>query len=249
MFQVTKRLSIIIKLGGSDKVFLTKYIKNNNPMNHRLAESPYLKISETMNRFGGIPAKASFDIEKNIINKYFSNSNQISNYLKSTGSYIYYTRAIRNFRPFFDFIPCHKNADGTNKIPTEMKSVIIDPKFKNTLLGILNSTITFLIFSWFTDVRNINPGLINQLFIAKESKEVDFSPLTIKLMKDYFKNKVDRYNQSNGCLEAYYYPVKSKEIIDLIDNLLAKYYGFTDEELDFIINYDIKYRMGDELNS
>ena len=25
-------------------------------------------------------------------------------------------------------------------------------------------------------------------------------------------------------------------------------YGFTDEELDFIINYDIKYRMGDELN-
>ncbi len=24
--------------------------------------------------------------------------------------------------------------------------------------------------------------------------------------------------------------------------------GFTDEELDFIINYDIKYRMGDELN-
>ena len=26
-----------------------------------------------------------------------------------------------------------------------------------------------------------------------------------------------------------------------------QHYGFTDEELDFIINYDIKYRMGDEL--
>ena len=25
---------------------------------------------------------------------------------------------------------------------------------------------------------------------------------------------------------------------------LAKHYGFTDEELDFIINYNIKYRMG-----
>jgi len=24
----------------------------------------------------------------------------------------------------------------------------------------------------------------------------------------------------------------------------AKHYGFTEEELDFIINYDIKYRMG-----
>jgi len=25
--------------------------------------------------------------------------------------------------------------------------------------------------------------------------------------------------------------------------VLAKHYGFTDEELDFTINYDIKYRM------
>ena len=29
---------------------------------------------------------------------------------------------------------------------------------------------------------------------------------------------------------------------------MAKHYGFTEEKLDFIINYDIKYRMGDKLN-
>jgi len=40
----------------------------------------------------------------------------------------------------------------------------------------------------------------------------------------------------------------SKEIINSIDVALYKHYGFTEEELDFIINYDIKYRMGDELN-
>ena len=45
-----------------------------------------------------------------------------------------------------------------------------------------------------------------------------------------------------------YYVRKSKPIIDEIDKVLAKHYGFTEEELDFIINYDIKYRMGDELN-
>lgn len=37
---------------------------------------------------------------------------------------------------------------------------------------------------------------------------------------------------------------KSKPIIDEIDRVLAKHYGFTEEKLDFIINYDIKYRMG-----
>jgi hypothetical protein len=41
-----------------------------------------------------------------------------------------------------------------------------------------------------------------------------------------------------------FYPRHSKSIIDEIDRLLAQHYGFTDEELDFIINYDIKYRMG-----
>jgi hypothetical protein len=40
---------------------------------------------------------------------------------------------------------------------------------------------------------------------------------------------------------------KSKNIIDAIDQVLASHYGFTDEELDFIINYDIKYRMGKDL--
>jgi hypothetical protein len=35
--------------------------------------------------------------------------------------------------------------------------------------------------------------------------------------------------------------VRSREEIDRVP---AAHYGFTDEELDFIINYDIKYRMG-----
>jgi hypothetical protein len=32
--------------------------------------------------------------------------------------------------------------------------------------------------------------------------------------------------------------------MDEIDLVLSKQYGFTTEQLDFIINYDIKYRMG-----
>jgi hypothetical protein len=36
--------------------------------------------------------------------------------------------------------------------------------------------------------------------------------------------------------------------IHMMDKLLASHYGFTEEELDFIINYYINYCMGDELN-
>jgi hypothetical protein len=30
----------------------------------------------------------------------------------------------------------------------------------------------------------------------------------------------------------------------VIERVLARHYGFTETELDFIIHYDIKYRMG-----
>ncbi|MBW6534897.1 MAG: hypothetical protein K0B11_07810 [Mariniphaga sp.] len=40
---------------------------------------------------------------------------------------------------------------------------------------------------------------------------------------------------------------KCKSIIYQIDTILAQYYGFIEEEFDFIINYDIKYRMGKAL--
>ena len=36
---------------------------------------------------------------------------------------------------------------------------------------------------------------------------------------------------------------ESKPIIDEIDHILSRHYKCTEEELDFIINYDIKYRM------
>jgi len=40
-------------------------------------------------------------------------------------------------------------------------------------------------------------------------------------------------------------PKFCKPMINEIDCVLARHYGPTDEDLDFIINYDIKYRMGD----
>lgn len=56
-------------------------------------------------------------------------------------------------------------------------------------------------------------------------------------------------NTKHDDIELESFKIKlSKHVIDEIDKILAKHYGFTEEELDFIINYDIKYRMGDELN-
>ena len=75
--------------------------------------------------------------------------------------------------------------------------------------------------------------------------------LSLSLEEDMNKKKniLVVNSKTRGIVESYVYKKKlSKPIIDEIDKVLARHYGFTEEELDFIINYDIKYRMGDELN-
>ncbi len=67
------------------------------------------------------------------------------------------------------------------------------------------------------------------------------------LMSDYQKTSQQKEKTSSVTGHIKYqefYPCLGKLTLDEIDCVLAKHYGFTDEELDFIINYDIKCRMG-----
>lgn len=92
-------------------------------------------------------------------------------------------------------------------------------------------------------IKGLKPDIIDKL-----------ARLGINLQKDYQENSkiIERKYSKKGrvfTMEKQHFFIKySKSIIDEIDKVLAKYYNFSEEELDFIINYDIKYRMGDELN-
>lgn len=43
-----------------------------------------------------------------------------------------------------------------------------------------------------------------------------------------------------------YYPCRAKDIIDNIDCILSNHFGLSSVECDFILNYQIKYRIGQE---
>ncbi|OQA86534.1 MAG: hypothetical protein BWY27_01146 [Bacteroidetes bacterium ADurb.Bin234] len=69
----------------------------------------------------------------------------------------------------------------------------------------------------------------------------------LESLQNYAEIKIIN-SKTKGIVEQKQFVInKSKPIIDEIDKVLAAHYGFTEEELDFIINYDIKYRMGKEL--
>lgn len=116
-------------------------------------------------------------------------------------------------------------------------------------MGVLNSSLFYIWFVVYSDSRHLNSREIDNFPLAEG--KADLKQLLSELSEDYQRNKIRKhtYYKATGNVDYdEYYPKKSKPIIDEIDKVLAKHYGFTDEELDFIINYDIKYRMGDELN-
>ena len=118
----------------------------------------------------------------------------------------------------------------------------------------MSSTLFYWLYIASTDCRNLQKKFIDNFpcNIDELKKDNDLVSEGNKLFKSYEKNKYRKntFYKSTGNSVIYdeYYPKLSKPIIDEIDKLLAKHYGFTEEELNFIINYDIKYRMGDELN-
>lgn len=99
-----------------------------------------------------------------------------------------------------------------------------------------------------SDCYHVTKGDVLHLPLPKSLlKDESIKRLAKRLLTDLYKNAETRdRNRADGSQrkEVNFKMGLSKPIIDEIDRVLARHYGFTDEELDFIINYDIKYRMG-----
>lgn len=77
----------------------------------------------------------------------------------------------------------------------------------------------------------------------------DLATANRALMKSLKGNSVRRkipYKKTGLVQYDEFYPRKSKKEIDKIDSILAEFYGLTPVEKDFIVNYDFKFRVGQE---
>ena len=120
------------------------------------------------------------------------------------------------------------------------------------LVALLNSNLMWWYYANYFDLYNFKDYMIFSFpFALKDDIKELLHKSGKQLMLSYEKNKetATQFIKSRNQTTVFetFNPKLSKPIIDEIDELLAKHYGFTPEELDFIINYDIKYRMGDEL--
>ena len=119
--------------------------------------------------------------------------------------------------------------------------------------AVINSTLFFLWWITHSSCYNVNSPEIFSFKLGLNNNEAStLAEKNANLTKDVLgksRRRVYVYKSTGRVEYDEFYMKLSKPIIDEIDKVLAKHYGFTEEELDFIINYDIKYRMGDELGS
>lgn len=201
-----------------------------------------LRYSNSFNK--GNIWRISTPIENSIFAK-FDTNNAVSLHLKTYGSSLYYrTAGVRYWIIFLN------HGFGTQSLSNKTAYFACN-EIACYYMAAFNSNLFWWYYAVNFDMFNLKDYMIFN-FKLDYDKTTSLSSLAQSLENDMDNNKIEQVinSKTRGVVTTSYYQKKqSKPIIDEIDKVLAKHYGFTEEELDFIINYDIKYRMGDELNN
>lgn len=193
--------------------------------------------------------KLGSKIEVDIFNKYVSHT-PIRCYIGGTANpnnSLYYRTAGGGYWVTF------LNAEFDCVSVSNKHTVIREEVIAKALSAALNSNLFWWYYSINFDLFNFKDYMIFGFqFTYTNPKSLDSIIKLSDQMETSLRTNAIYYSinsATNGLNETVtYQKFKSKEIMDAIDKELTKVYGLTEEEIDFIINYDIKYRMGDELN-
>lgn len=187
---------------------------------------------------GRIP-KIGKEIEKNILNKVLAHQ-PLKNYIDPNGLPIYYRFAGGRYFKVITNYPNHVSSE---------KPIYLKKDLANSIGCILSSNLSFWFYQIYSDNLNWKTYEIENFRIPSMQK-TDVEYLS-KLYEEYLLD-IEHNAEIRTVSESSSYTVdqfknyrigKSKAIIDEIDNYIGKLYGLTEEEISFINNYEIKFRL------
>jgi hypothetical protein len=207
----------------------------------------------TTTKIFGIIPKIGSQVEVELLKKLGNVKKTIGSYTRTNQSphILYYRNSGgRYWKIVTDFQP-NFYLNGEKSISSRETYLFFDSKKALQIsIAALNSSLYYWFYVLHSDARTNNPSDLKSFPIDIESLsqdvQVHLCSLSTSLMNDIRGNAIlkDGKYRTGRVKFQEFYPLKSKSIINEIDRVLAKHYNFTEEELNFIINYDIKYRMG-----
>ena len=252
---VEQRLMIYLNIGHrkgvqDSGVFSSRYHRWAETYRPMLLEQLAFTSAEWM--VANSISKIGTDIETSILRKLQQHTSIGHNLMEGTSS-IYYHNSPRYWIRATDFEPYFWNERDGRKTSTQVKTIDVDEADLSVVTAVLNSSMFYWWFLVWSDCRHLNRREIDSFRFDPNTLTGDIRR-TLKVLVDalmenfkkHSKRKETTYSTTGKVVYDEFRQRPAKALLDDIDRALAPYYGLTDEELDFIINYDIKYRMGSD---
>ncbi len=194
---------------------------------------------------GRIP-KISLEIEQRILNKLLQIEHKITDEIVEVNDKKIYYRAAGG--RYFKVVTNYSTYSSAEKF------LRLSLKNADIIGAILSSNLFFWYYQIFSDNRNLKLSEILlfpfpiKLFSASEIKQI--KAIYAKYLIDIEKNALTRETKKYKNIDSFkeYKIKKSKHLIDKIDDIIANAYGLDAEELLFIKNCDIEFRIQEEEN-
>ena len=246
-----------IKNNGEYNIHTTKYYKWFREFRNHLFENIFYYKVNDFTRKGSIPKIPDIKCISILSKlKRFCEKKMYNYFLKSdTKDYLYYFRAVQYWIKVLTGAPVYLINNKPEKTG-EMKPLYFSNKeIRDVFVCILSSSLFFLFYIIYSSCQVINKSdfyfPLDIDLINTQTKKT-FGELSKKLQEDYSQNSkiIERHYKKRKntfvMKKQHFYIKESKDIIDNIDKVLANVLNLDSEEIDYIINYDIKYRMGNK---
>jgi hypothetical protein len=201
----------------------------------------------------GFP-KVSTEQEIRLLSKIFKKSRLAAQMTQLASAPVLVHRIAHYYIKCFNFVPYFRSERDGIKKSEDYKEYFFKGR-PELFVAVINSTTFYFYWQVFFDAFKAGKFCVESFPFANETDEKILDGLTkaAKTLMGSMKSNASRLKAeyaATGKVEYdQFYPRNSKSILDEIDRELAQHYGFTAEELDFIINYDIKYRLGRDTES
>jgi hypothetical protein len=186
-----------------------------------------------------------------------SRSNTIGQMLsqRKTDCSVYYQEATNYWMKATCRVPFYRK-NGVIMVPPHGRFLFFsDVLTAQSVMAMMNSSLFYLWFATYSDGFHLSHALVKAFPVGKELCTLPDLLCLSSDLEDEIKsnakistrNTRPQQNKAGDMIEIEEYRMGlSKILLDQIDTVLAQYYDFNDEELEFIINYDSKYRLGKE---
>jgi hypothetical protein len=183
--------------------------------------------------------KLGSPLEAQLLQRMLGHRRTLRQYTDPTGEAIYYHSGGRYWRKALP-----------TKLSSHYKPVTVPARLVPVVFALLNSQL----FYWYWIANSNCMDVVSRevlelpVFPLEQADPAEFGDLMGRLLAAYYASNSTRVRRGEHISgeELNFDVARAKPIIDEIDTLLAYHYGFSDEELDFVLNYDIKYRVGHE---